>query len=149
MKRSILNRNKSYHQIKDDLPSKRRKIFDIIEKHNGITAQEISLRYNYPINQVSGRITELKDLCFIKECGTELNPFTRTYNTRYDIIKDLDEFNQLNREKYVELRDKKDSLIRDYQQSLSPYTMEYVKNEIRKIDKKIDKLGSAEIAVSF
>tara|TARA_Y200000002_G_C22497825_1_gene585814 strand:+ start:61 stop:510 length:450 start_codon:yes stop_codon:yes gene_type:complete len=149
MNKSIINRNTSYKEIRQKLPNKRKRIFEIIEKHNGITAQEISSRYNYPINQVSGRITELKDLCFIKESGNQLNPFSKTYNTMYSVITNEDEFIELNKKKYIELRSKKDSLVRDYQQALSTYTREYVKNEINKINNKIDKLGSAEIAVLF
>ncbi len=149
MQESITNRNSSFSEIKENLQNKRKRIFNIIDKHNGITAQELSKHYQIPINQVTGRVTELKDLCFIKEAGSLINYFTKKKNTRYVSIKTEDEFKELSREKYVELRGKKDSLVNDYNQALSTYTREYVQNEIRKIEHKIDKLGSAEIAVSF
>ena len=59
---SIQTRNQAYRNIASRIPAKRKRIYEIIVSHmHGITAQEISLRYNIPINQITGRITELKD----------------------------------------------------------------------------------------
>ena len=66
--KSIQTRNQTYRNIAARIPAKRKRIYEIITSYTaGITAQQISDRYNIPINQITGRITELKDMCFIKE----------------------------------------------------------------------------------
>jgi len=78
-----VNRNQAYFSIADKLPQKRRRIFIFISKPEPCTALEISQNYNIPINEVVGRITELKNYFLIAESGSKTNLHTRKQNTMY------------------------------------------------------------------
>ena len=91
METSIQNRNTSYRNIINKIPNKRKQIYEIILKYNGITAQEISNLYRLPINQITGRITELKDMCFIKEGKLHVNHESGNYCTSYVAVKKTEE----------------------------------------------------------
>mgnify|MGYP003628628049 FL=1 len=144
MEISIQNRNTSYKNIINKISDKRKQIFEIIVKHNGITAQEISRLYKLPINQITGRITELKDMCFIKESTVHLNHESGNYCTSYVAVKKMEEFLHLTNVKYSHLINMKKSLEFDYHYGLSEHTMKYIKKEIKKIESKITKLDSIQ-----
>lgn len=80
---SIENRNTSFHLLAEQLPDKRKRVFEVIENLNKPTAQQIADHLNIPINQVTGRIKELRDLKLVIECGSLWNSLTHRYNTRY------------------------------------------------------------------
>lgn len=142
MSNSIINRNKSYISITDKLPSKRKRVYEIILLHKGgITAQGISERYNVPINQITGRITELKEMCFIKEGGSEISPATGNRRTKWLAVTDQDEYLNMSNLMYSQLTDKKNKLVNDKILNLSNHTRDFIDREIRSIDKKIFGLG--------
>ena len=142
MGNSIINRNRSYISITDKLPSKRKRVYEIILLHkSGITAQGISERYSVPINQITGRITELKEMCFIKEGGSELSPATGNRRTKWIAVTDPDEYINLSNLMYAELTHKKNMLVSDKILNLSNHTRDFIDREIRNIDKKIFGLG--------
>tara|TARA_R100001369_G_C3207966_1_gene147307 strand:+ start:17 stop:463 length:447 start_codon:yes stop_codon:yes gene_type:complete len=143
--KSIENRNKTYRNIVNRIPAKRKRIYEIIVMHDqGITAQQISERYNIPINQITGRITELKDMCFIKEDQLQFNHSTGNHCTSYKAITDNNEFLNLTNNKYTKLTDKKNALISDYFQNNSIYINEYIQKELLKIENKIKQLNKTQ-----
>ena len=144
METSIQNRNTSYRNIINKIPNKRKRIYEIILKHNGITAQEISNLYRLPINQITGRITELKDMCFIKESVLHINHQSGNYCTSYVAVKKTEEFMFLTNAKYSALVNMKKSLEFDYHYGLSEYTMKYIKKELKKIESKITRLDTLQ-----
>ena len=137
---SITNRNTAYHSILDNLPEKRKLIFELIKENGQCTAQELSEKYLLPINEITGRITELKDMCLIVEFGSKENRWTKQNNTSYQVIQKEDERIDLINKKFVEYRDAKDKLINDFNLNLSNTSKSLIKNEIRKIQKKINYL---------
>jgi len=142
---SIQTRNQAYRNIASRIPAKRKRIYEIIVSHiHGITAQEISLRYNIPINQITGRITELKDMCFIKEGHSRYNGATDNYNKSYYAVTDNNEFLILTNYKYIELVDKQNALISDHLNNFSIYTDDFIKKELAKIEKKIKQLDETQ-----
>tara|TARA_Y100000401_G_C8326015_1_gene228351 strand:+ start:8093 stop:8557 length:465 start_codon:yes stop_codon:yes gene_type:complete len=150
MSLSIENRNKSYKEELPKLSKKRSEIFEIIRLTPGITAFDISQMYNLNINQVTGRITELKDLCLITEFGFKSNLMTNKTNTRYRVINDTEEFLKLQKIRFVMLRNKKDMLLGDLHHiaNISPLTRGWLRKEVDKLTRKIKQLGDVEQVIS-
>tara|TARA_R100001369_G_scaffold80222_1_gene110483 strand:- start:1872 stop:2318 length:447 start_codon:yes stop_codon:yes gene_type:complete len=143
--KSIENRNKTYKNIVNRIPAKRKRIYEIIVLHTqGITAHQISERYNIPINQITGRITELKEMCFIKEDQLQFNHITGNHCTSYKAITDNNEFLVLTNNKYIELMDKQTALISDHLHSFSKYTDDFIRKELAKIEKKIKQIDETQ-----
>jgi len=68
-------RNATYHQIKPELPEKRQRVFEVILVHpKGITNKQIALELKWPINCVTGRVSELREAGFIKADGVKYLP---------------------------------------------------------------------------
>lgn len=69
-------RNAAYSMIQPDLPDKRQRVYEIILQHpEGITRKQIAKALGWPINCVTGRVTELRDNeHLIIEAGTEPTP---------------------------------------------------------------------------
>lgn len=134
---SIRNRNEAYQLIVEGLPEKRKQVFKMYEKKAPCTRQEISEEYLLPINVVSGRTTELHDIFLLVECGSKENRWTGKKNTMYRPVKNFDERIDLINEKFVELRDRKDKLVNDFNLGLSELSRELIKKEINKIQKQI------------
>ena len=93
METSIANRNNAFKQKTKErkIGSIREVVFHTISVHGPITAQDVAKFLVRPINQVSGRITELKREFRIKEFGSGFNVGTDCKNTKYVIVKDEDE----------------------------------------------------------
>jgi|TARA_R110000744_G_scaffold162155_1_gene278755 hypothetical protein len=143
--KSIQTRNQTYRNIATRIPAKRKRIYEIIISNtSGITAQQISDRYNIPINQITGRITELKDMCFIKEAHMSFNNVTSNYCTSYKAVTDNEEFIEITNKKYVQLVDKRSSLITDHFNNNSNHTNDFIKKELLKIERKIKQLGETQ-----
>lgn len=69
----------AYKEIKDDLPEKRRMVLEAIRKkeNEGATLFELVPILNKPINEISGRVTELARDGLIEEAGRRVNPSTK------------------------------------------------------------------------
>lgn len=69
-------RNATYNMIKPNLPEKRQRVYEVILQHpSGITRKEIAKILGWPINCVTGRVTELRDQeRLIVEEGTTPTP---------------------------------------------------------------------------
>lgn len=138
---SILNRNQSFRELlATNLGVRQRYILELIIDKPIITAFELSEKTFLPINEITGRITELKEFFMIKECGTKINPHTDKGNTQYRAIMDPDERIDKINARFVELRSKKESLELDYILNLGDLTRSMINKEIKRINSKIKKL---------
>ena len=137
MNNSITNRNISYFQIVDKLPQKRKTIFELIKRHEPCTAWELCSQSMLPVNEVSGRITELKRLFLVVECGKKENRFTGHFNTVYRKATEEERVRLINAE-FVRLRDVKDDLINGLNLGVIGVTKQIVLKELKKINKQID-----------
>ena len=134
---SIKNRNESYENIASKLPSKRQQIYMIISNHECISAQQIKAKYMFPMNEISGRITELKERCLIEEAGSISNRYSKHSNTLYRVVKSRSDIIDRINIKYAAITNIKDALVRDYRRGLSPYGTEILTKQIARENEKI------------
>lgn len=67
----------AWDDIQEKLPFTRKKVFDVIKNHGdfGATTVTLSMVLGWPINCVSGRVTELCDAGLIRDSGRRgVNP---------------------------------------------------------------------------
>jgi len=121
----------------EKLPQKRQLIYQIIAEHKGITAQQISEKYLIPINEVVGRISELKERCLVEEYGSVDNNYSGHKNTVYRAIKNRSEIIDRVNIKYAAITTIKDALTRDLIRDLSPYSKELLSKQLYREDKRI------------
>jgi predicted ArsR family transcriptional regulator len=65
------NSLKAYNDIIDGIGGKRREVLDVIIRLGEATRQDIGEDLGWPINAVTGRVTELLELGAIDEVGTD------------------------------------------------------------------------------
>ena len=70
---STKNRNDAYVSILEKLPQKKQLIFQLVKENSPCTAWEISEKYMLPINEVVGRISDLKNDFLLVESGSKIN----------------------------------------------------------------------------
>jgi len=138
---SIINRNEAYKSIIGELPERRQYIFQMLEQVPNSSAWDIADITEMPFNQVAARITELKDLFLIIEVGSKINPKSKKSNTLYRVVTNLDERIDLINEAFVEYRENKEKLERDYHAGVSTLTKAMIKKEIDKIKYQINSLS--------
>jgi len=87
--KSIQNRNNTFNSLIDNLPSKRKEVYKVIKRLVKCSLDDIINEIGVNKNEISGRITELKETCYIKECE-ESKISTRSNNkvTVYECIFD-------------------------------------------------------------
>ena len=134
---AIQNRNDSYFEITQKLNKKCQLIFELIKENKGITRQELSDKYSIPINEVSGRITELEKMCLIHATGSLKNRVTNKLNTIYSVIHGERLIIEMRNQKAQELTDIKNGMVNDYILGMSPHTKALIENEKRKIEKEL------------
>jgi hypothetical protein len=141
MENSILNRNTTYIKEKPKLSRKRQLILDVLKQFpKGLTSEEIVKLTRMPINQVSGRLSELKSMFYISGDGSKRCVHTKNYRTIWRVCNNDWRVFKTNKA-FVELRKQKDDLIRDKLRGVSTFTLELLKKEINKIDNKINLLA--------
>jgi DNA-binding MarR family transcriptional regulator len=82
---------KAYNSIYPKLGEKQKDVLRVIRRHpRGIALFELPDQLGWPINSISGRITELSEKKLIEICGEKVNPHTgrkaklwRTIKTAY------------------------------------------------------------------
>lgn len=68
-------RNATYQMIKPHLPECRQRVYEIILQHpEGICNKQIAVEWGVPINSVTGRVTELREVGLVIACGTKAVP---------------------------------------------------------------------------
>lgn len=140
MNTSIRNRNQSFQSIISDLPERRQYIFKFIEKYPNVSAQEISERTMLPINEITGRITELKSTFLIVENGDRENKFTHKKNTVYRAVQNVDERIDLVNAAFIRLREMKEKLENDFHLGVSVFSRKLIEKEVTKIKARIHSL---------
>lgn len=136
MNTAIHNRNEAFCKIINRLPEKRQKVFKLIEKNPNITAQELSLKTMLPINEITGRITELKNAYLIVETGSKRNRHSNKKNTAYRVVDSIDERIDLINKTFSNLQEKCRLLESDLKAELSYYSHSLIYREIGKIRSK-------------
>ena len=63
----------AYDCIYDDLGERQKIVFDVIDEYSNVCNQDISMILDLPINCVTGRVKELRDLGFVSHAGYKLN----------------------------------------------------------------------------
>ena len=136
------NRNRTYSLIVDNLPAKRRQIYQLILQEYPCSPQELLQKYSESLKNISRnvamRFTELREYGYIVEYGTYIND-TGHSCARYRPTSKEERIEIINK-KYQELVDKKDKLVSDLILNLSPLTKEMVVKEVKKIDNQLNNL---------
>src|SRR5690606_31554829 len=111
---SVHNRNQAFTAIAAQLPEKRQRVFQMILRHPNITAQELSQKTMLPINEITGRITELKNAFLVVEIGSKRNRYSNKKNTAYRVVHSVDERIDLINAAFIRLREQREKLESDY-----------------------------------
>lgn len=143
--RSEIHRNEAFASIVNELPEKRQYIFNIISRNVDITIQKLSELTMKPINEISPRVTELKNSFLIAETGYTENVYTRKKNTTYKVVENLEERRDLIDAAYQMLVDKKSQLETDALKCNSKFTKELIRKEIAKTKERIKHLGKVSM----
>ncbi|CAL2091830.1 conserved hypothetical protein [Tenacibaculum sp. 190524A05c] len=141
METAINNRNEAFFSIIEKLPAKRQLVLELIKENVQITAQDLSEKYGKPINEITGRITELKKCFLVVECGHKFNRFTNYKNTLVRVVKSVNERIDLINQRFIELRQQEDDLVNDYNLNFSDLTKELILRKIKKIKSEINSLS--------
>lgn len=71
----------AYEIIFDDLGSRQKVVYEIIEEYNNVCNQDISMILGLPINSVTPRVKELRDMGFVVQSGFKVNDIGRRVMT--------------------------------------------------------------------
>jgi len=139
MKTTTQTRNLAYSNIQDMLPERRKQIYNIIALYGACTPQQICRSKNWQHNVVNPRFTELAEVGLIKEAGKVENKFSGNLNTLWEITSEAERI-EINKKRFVELRNKKDAILTDFHFNMSGHSIDILKLEIHRIDKQIKNL---------
>ncbi len=144
MNLSIENRNEAFRNIVETLPQKRAKIFTLIAENQPCTIQQLCKVSLLPINEISGRITELKNACLIIEQGKRENANTRHSNTLYKVANPLEKYNLYINRKMNLLRDKEE-LMNHLEIGSTGIVSQLINKQLKKVLKELEMLNKIKI----
>jgi len=134
---AIQNRNESFFIDTEKFSARRKTVYNLIKNYGHLTTQEVRSKMVLGANQVSGRITELKELFYIKEDGSKFNEVSRKGNTLWTLTG-YDERIDLINSKYAELINEYKTLENDLNlANLSKTTKQRTLKRMEKINKLI------------
>ncbi len=133
MTTSTHNRNQAFVAIATHLPEKRQRVFHLILQQPNITAQELAQKTMLPINEITGRITELKNAFLIVETGSKTNRHSKKKNTAYRVVHSVEERVDLINYAFIRLREQREALEGDCYLSISALSLSLIQKEILKI----------------
>ena len=134
---AIQNRNESFFIDTEKFSARRKTVYNLIKDYGKLTSQEVKAKMVLGVNQVSGRITELKDSFYIKEAGSKFNETSRKPNTLWAVTGYDERIDLINFE-FIKLRNERDVLINDLNLlNLSKMTKERLLKRVKQIDKLI------------
>lgn len=139
---SITNRNKAYQSIIEELSEKRAMVYQAVKELGKCTAQTIAFTLRVPINEVTGRVRELKDRYLIIEDGSTESSRSGKQHTVYRLPSE-NEVKHALVEDMARLSDIQDGLTLDLKKGLCPTSIELIECKAKKIGEKlklIDKL---------
>ena len=119
--------------IAEHLPEKRQRVFQLILQHPNITAQELAQKTMLPINEITGRITELKNAFLIVETGSKTNRHSNKKNTAYRVVNSVEERIDLINSAFVRLSEQREALEGDCHLAISGLCLSLIQKEILKI----------------
>ncbi|MBD3180756.1 hypothetical protein GF312_00590 [Candidatus Poribacteria bacterium] len=139
-----INSLETYEQIRDQLPKKRKIVFELIwtYKDKGLTAFDIAAMLNVGVNHVTGRINELMHLQVIRKKGidtTSKQPRAK-YTIRFE-GQPLNEFSKCLEDRIDEFWQEFDSImnrekLRPVQLMSNHDAVEIFVNQIKKLGKQ-------------
>ena len=133
MNTSTHNRNQAFVAISAHLPEKRRRVFQLILTHPNSTAQELAQKTMLPINEITGRITELKNAFLVVETGSKTNRQSNKKNTAYRVVESMEERVDLINYALKKLCEQRLALEEDFGLDISRYSFSLIQKEILKI----------------
>ena len=140
MNTAIQNRNQSFFNSVEKMSLRRKTVYKIIEQYGLITSQQIKEKMKLGINQISGRVTELKQMCLVVEGGSFVNEKSNVHNTLWRLVKSEERINLINA-RYAALVDEQKQLENDYHLGVSEHGLKVIKTRISKINKQIEQLS--------
>lgn len=72
---SLQLRNQSYHRVK--LGERQTDVLQAIEKYQPVSNRQLANILHWPINSVTGRVKELRDMGFVSNSGTAYDEMTQ------------------------------------------------------------------------
>tara|TARA_R110002096_G_scaffold423748_1_gene631197 strand:+ start:2364 stop:2732 length:369 start_codon:yes stop_codon:yes gene_type:complete len=120
MNTAIQNRNQSFFNSVEKMSLRRKTVYKIIEQYGLITSQQIKEKMKLGINQISGRVTELKQMCLVVEGGSFVNEKSNVHNTLWRLVKSEERINLINA-RYAALVDEQKQLENDYHLGVSEH----------------------------
>lgn len=137
--KSIDNRNESFQGVVDRLPQRRKEVYELIKSNPNITIQEASEKLGKPINEVSGRFTELKENFLICESENKINGRSGFKNVSYCVLK-----SEIAKELAVvelsSLMDKIDMIRFDSSRCQYWFVIDLLNSEAKKLESKLNRI---------
>lgn len=133
-------RNSVYQAIIDDLPEKRRIVFQAIKNIGKATIKDIQGLTKWPKNSISGRITELRQLFMIKPVATEDGNLKSDQYTVYEIVTNDQERLDMMRGWLRDAEEKQDNLSQDLNETISADGYRVISKDLEKLKDRIRKV---------
>lgn len=137
--KSTENRNESFKGVVDRLPQKRKEVYELIQSNPNITIQEAGEILVKPINEVSGRFTELKEVFLIIESENKINGRSGFKNVSYRILK-AEIAHDLVVLELSKLMDKIDKLRFDSSRCAHDFSIDLLNSEAKKLESKLNRI---------
>lgn len=136
---SIENRNTTYQAIQPQLPGSRQKVLNAIRQLAPCTREEVSKHLGIDINQVTGRVTELRDKhVLIRETGTIKKG--KYPETQIDIFRDPHERMEAIYRRKLSVRTEISHLESDLKTGRHSETRELISSRILKLKNDLKQL---------
>lgn len=138
---SIETRNQAYLSILDSLGEKRRIVYQAIKHMRGATNHQIAEFLNWPINCVTGRVSELRKMFLIKSERKNGNTFSGNDHAIWEITESVEEWELLMKTYLKGAKDKLQFILSDIQnESISEVSKIELRSVARKIKVRIKKV---------
>lgn len=138
---AIQNRDAVYYHIIDALPEKRALVFQVIKEIEPCSNKDIANYLSIPINEVTPRVSELKNEYLIYEAGKVSQKNSPHKLTTVSVLS-REKRNQILDKEYQRLVDEISSLERDALKCDSALSLSIFKKEIQKRKTQIGRLGN-------
>ena len=83
---STTNQINSWRYVRDDLTQRQKTIYMVIKEYQPLALFEMVRILDKPINEISGRVSELKQKNKIQITGHKINPKSRKRCSLYSVI---------------------------------------------------------------
>lgn len=136
---SIQTRNQAYLEVLGSLPEKRRIVYQTIRLLGRATNKQIAEFLNWPINCVTGRVTELAKMFLVKSESKDDQTLTGYEHAIWQPVESVEEWEAL-MNRFIEQASQKVRLMEaDLSQELSRESKSILEKEISRIKSRIKK----------